>query len=323
WQVGLVPVTSPPVRVSQQAAVEASPSVSAKLPTRSRSTGPARQPEGLHRGPSGFVYDPTYEGRRGSLHQPTTHLEIRRLESAVRDMAALVDMGIYVEVKHVEGSKNPADCCTRPSIDDPPSVPTRSLVLTAMHTATPVSIGQDGYHPTEATDPSHSDSTAAGVDYVAPVPPTSSGADVRARVMVVDIENYFNSDRIRALQLADGRTRSIIETLENVTSNEVPNGLKLFFIGDDGILYFKGVTSVVDNVRSEVSLPVVPRGKAVSECFETLHQNHSHAGAPKLLAIYQQHYYTPKVRQLVRRLLQYCDVCQRARERNCSRRAGG
>ncbi|KAF4686470.1 hypothetical protein FOZ62_008005, partial [Perkinsus olseni] len=172
-----------------------------------------------------------------------THLEIRRLESAVRDMEALVDMGIYVEVKHVEGSKNPADCCTRPSIDDPPSVPTRSFVLTAMHTATPVSIGQDGYHPTEATDLSHSDSTAAGVDYVAPVPPNSSGADVRARVMVVDIENYFHSDRIRALQLADGRTRSIIETLENVTSNEVPNGLKLFFIGDDGILYFKGVTS--------------------------------------------------------------------------------
>ncbi|KAF4714614.1 hypothetical protein FOZ63_016990, partial [Perkinsus olseni] len=73
WQVGLVPVTSPPVRVSQQAVVEASPSVSAKLPTRSRSTGPARQPEGPHLGPSGFIYDPTHEGRRGSLHQPTTY----------------------------------------------------------------------------------------------------------------------------------------------------------------------------------------------------------------------------------------------------------
>ncbi|KAF4698299.1 hypothetical protein FOZ63_017911, partial [Perkinsus olseni] len=73
WRVGLVPVTSPPVRVSQQAVVEASPSVSAKLPTRSRSTGPARHPEGPHRGPSGFIYDPTYEGRRGSLQQPTPY----------------------------------------------------------------------------------------------------------------------------------------------------------------------------------------------------------------------------------------------------------
>ncbi|EER08697.1 gag/pol/env polyprotein, putative [Perkinsus marinus ATCC 50983] len=237
-----------------------------------------------------------------------TSLETKRLEDVITKINELGSMGITVEVRHINGDKNPADGPSRPHGNDAPSPMTRTEVQHAVATASIATL--DVVFDPRLTD--EKDDLQA-VDGNPPI----------CKVNVIDIEHFFEDEEIKHLQDADGRLSTIKATLRNVPLNERPNGMRMYCLDENNVLYFTGITSIVDKSRTVTPLPVIPRGPKVQECLLTLHEGEGHVGAAKLLAIYQQWYSTPKVRQVLRRLLQSCPVCQRTRERACTRRAGG
>ncbi|KAF4648452.1 hypothetical protein FOZ61_002682, partial [Perkinsus olseni] len=235
-----------------------------------------------------------------------TNLEVKRLNVALDEIDKLLADGVRVEIKHVNGDKNPADGPSRPQSPDQPDIPTKAFILKAARSATTTTL-EMVLEPTEHLKENCDNIKAAAT----------------CGINVIDVERFFEEDEIKRLQDGDPRVSTIKYTLRTVPQNERPNGMKMYYLGPNDILYYTGITSIVDKTRTMTPLPVVPRGRRVEECIRGLHREQGHAGASKLMAIYQTWYYTPKLRQVVRRLLQVCSVCQRARERSCTRRAGG
>ncbi|EER08695.1 hypothetical protein Pmar_PMAR017753 [Perkinsus marinus ATCC 50983] len=152
-----------------------------------------------------------------------TSLETKRLEDVITKINELGSMGITVEVRHINGDKNPADGPSRPHGNDAPSPMTRTEVQHAVATASIATL--DVVFDPRLTD--EKDDLQA-VDGNPPI----------CKVNVIDIEHFFEDEEIKHLQDADGRLSTIKATLRNVPLNERPNGMRMYCLDENNVLYF-------------------------------------------------------------------------------------
>ncbi|KAF4650543.1 hypothetical protein FOL47_001074 [Perkinsus chesapeaki] len=122
-------------------------------------------------------------------------------------------------------------------------------------------------------------------------------------------------------QQSDERTKATIDTLNSTPSGEVAHNLRLYHLCPaTGLLLYSGVS---DSNGNTISRPVLPRGQGCDEVLSLLHDKLGHDNTPKLRSLYNEAFYTPKLRVALLRLLKTCHTCQLAKKQSGYKKRAG
>ncbi|KAF4668755.1 Integrator complex subunit 11 [Perkinsus chesapeaki] len=236
-------------------------------------------------------------------------LEYRQLRGSLKSLREIAQQGGRpVKVLHLPGAVNPADIATRP-LDSGALPPT--IDLEQLKDEVDLAIRNDfSFETPGENNASDDESTNIG-----------ASGDVDD-IMALNLEDHFPVEKILELQSADHKTVAKIATINTTPEADRPASLRLYHMEGE-ILYYHGVTSVVNEKRRSHQVPVVPMSNDVIKLIWELHDSWGHPDPSKIISVYSQHYYTPQLRRLVRQIENTCSTCQRTKRRGCVRRAFG
>ncbi|EER20687.1 hypothetical protein Pmar_PMAR015627 [Perkinsus marinus ATCC 50983] len=235
---------------------------------------------------------------KGDFGKTLSNLEKKALKRGLVDLNHIATtLRVPVTTYHIEGEANPADTGSRPKINGQLPSPLEDAVIEK---------GINAAH-------------AKNLSYVYTLEATPV-TDVLS-YDTISVANHFNNDQLLKFQQEDGRARAIVDTLNSTPSAEVAHNLRLYHIcPDSGLLLYSGVS---DSNGGTACRPVLPRGQGCDEVLSLLHDKLGHDNAPKLRSLYNEAFYTPKLRIALLRLLKTCHVCQLAKKQSGYKKRAG
>ncbi|KAF4750283.1 hypothetical protein FOZ63_005815, partial [Perkinsus olseni] len=235
---------------------------------------------------------------KGDFGKTLSNLEKKTLKKGLADLDFITStLQLPVTTYHIEGDSNPADVGSRPRIDGHlPSLLDDSVIESGVNTA-------------HVKNLSH-----------VHTPRASPGSDVLF-YDTISVAQHFSNHQLVQFQQNDDRTKAIIDTLKSTPSTEVAHNLRLYHLcPDTGLLLYTGVS---DSNGAVACRPVLPRGEGCDEVLNLLHDKLGHDNTPKLRSLYNEAFYTPKLRVALLRLLKTCHVCQLAKKQSGYKKRAG